>query len=63
MVCREGRIKTLKIDEVAWLLSTDIKTVQRWANAGIIKVCRITGSGKQMFRRDDVAHLLASLGV
>ena len=62
MLRQKFRIKTLRIDDVAWLLDTDVGTVQRWANSGIIKACRTTHRGEQLFRRDDVAYLLASLG-
>ncbi len=62
MLHTERRIAMLTIDDVAWLLGTDIKTVQRWANSGIIKACRATGCSKPIFRRDDVAHLLAMIG-
>jgi len=55
--------ETLKLSDVAWLLSTNVKTVQQWANSGIIKPKRITPQGELLFRRDDVARLLARLGV
>ena len=62
MLYTKLRINTLKIAEVAWLLDTDVSTIQRWVNSGIIKSCRTKPSGEPLFRREDVASLLASLG-
>ena len=62
MPCREYRIKTLDAGKVAWLLGTDSKTVQLWAYSGIIKTYRTTRYGDRLFRRGDVARLLARLG-
>ena len=62
MMRNRMRIKTLTINDVAWLLGTDVSTVQLWASSGIIKSFRTTNRGEQLFRRGDVANLLASLG-
>ena len=58
----EDKIKTLDTDKVAWLLGTDSKTVCQWANAGILKPYRTTRRGDRLFRRGNVACLLARLG-
>ena len=62
MVCHVQTPRTLKTGEVAWLLSTNTKTVQRWAEAGIMKPCRTNGRGALVFKREDVASLLTKLG-
>ena len=62
MMRNRMKIKTLSIEDVAWLLGTDVSTVKPWASSGIIKSCRTSSRGEQMFRREDVANLLASLG-
>ena len=59
----ENRINTLSINDVAWLLGMDSEAVQRWVDAGIIKTCHTTCRSNRRFRRDDIAHLLARLGV
>ena len=59
---RRYRIRTLDVDKVAWLLGTDNKTVQRWVYSGIIRPYRTTLCGDILFRRGDVAYLLARLG-
>ena len=62
MVRHEQTRRTLKTGEVAWLLSTDRKTVQQWAKAGIMRPYRTNGLGDLIFKREDVACLLAKLG-
>ena len=62
MVGREQTIRMLRTSDVAWLLSTDKKTVCRWADAGIIRAYHTSNRGNQRFKRDDVARLLAKLG-
>jgi predicted site-specific integrase-resolvase len=59
----ENRINILSINDVAWLLGIDIEAAQRWVDAGIIETCPITNHSQQCFRREDVAKLLARLGV
>ena len=59
----ENRINTLSINDVAWLSGIDDEAVQRWVDAGIIKTCPTTRRSNRRFRRDDVANLLARLGV
>ncbi|MFC1932393.1 hypothetical protein ACFLXU_02015 [Chloroflexota bacterium] len=56
------KIKTLSTDKVAWLLGTDSKTVCLWTGAGIIKPYRTNRYGDTLFRRGEVARLLARLG-
>ena len=63
MLVLKNKIKKLRIEDVAWLLDTDVKTVQRWANAGIIRPCRTAPRGDILFRLDDIARLLVRLGV
>ena len=55
-------IKTLKTNDVAWLLGTDIMTVKRWAKSGIIKSCRTTNEGEPVFKPKDIAKFLAHIG-
>ena len=62
MVRHEQKHRMLKTGEVAWLLSTDKKTVQQWAKAGIVKPYRTNGLSDLKFKREDVACLLAKLG-
>ena len=62
MLPGKRKIKTLEIDKVAWLLGTDNMTVQKWADAGILKSYPTNHRTKKIFRRKDVAVLLAKLG-
>jgi len=55
-------IEMLKIDDVAWLLGTDIMTVERWAKSGIIKPYRTTDEGEPVFKPKDIAKFLAHIG-
>jgi hypothetical protein len=59
----EGPITVLSSSEVAWLLGTDVTTIDNWVNAGIIKPCRNSSPGDKRFRREDIAALLANIGV
>jgi predicted site-specific integrase-resolvase len=52
----------LSSNEVAWLLGTDVMTLENWGNAGIIKPCRNSFPGDKHFRREDIAALLAKIG-
>lgn len=63
MLNRGHKIKTLSTGKVAWLLGTDSKTVLQWMGAGIIKPYRTNRYGDTLFRRGEVARLLARLGV
>lgn len=56
------KIRTLGTGQVAWLLGTDTKTINRWADAGILKAWRTTCRGDKRFRRVEIANLLARLG-
>ena len=51
---------TLNLEDVAWLLSTDCRTVRRWADAGILKSYQ-DRNGKMLFRRKDIARLIDRL--
>ena len=62
MVCQQQIQTMLKVDDVAWLLGTDNKTVQHWADAGVIKVFPPNGSGSLRFKREDIARILSKLG-
>jgi len=61
MLLQKFRVKTLSIDDVAWLLGTDVATIQRWVKSGILK-CQTADHGEQLFCREEVASLLANLG-
>lgn len=63
MVHNEQTITTLKTSDVAWLFGTHSNTVRRWADQGMIKSYRTAPRGDRRFRREDVARLLAKLGV
>ena len=52
----------LKVDDVAWLLGTDGRTVQHWVDAGIIKAPPPNGSSSLRFKRQDIARVLSKLG-
>ena len=58
----EYRIKTLSVGDAAWLLETDIDTMLRYVDRGIIDALDIGSNGNIEFRREDVARLLAKLG-
>lgn len=61
MLLQKFRVTTLSIDDVAWLLGTDVATIQRWVNSGILK-CQTAAHGEKLFLREEVASLLANLG-
>ncbi len=55
-------IEKLSQKEVAWLFSTDEKTVRLWAENGLIKPHIGTDGIEPQFRRADVAQLLIRSG-
>ncbi len=62
MLASKREITTLKIDKVSWLLGTDNMTVQKLADAGILKSYPTNHGTEKIYRRKDVAVLLAKLG-
>jgi excisionase family DNA binding protein len=61
MKYNDKKAEMLSTSNVAWLLDIRRNTVKQWADAGIIKAYR-NGGRDEMFKREDVAHLLAKLG-
>ena len=51
------------MNEVAWLLGIDSEVVQRWVDAGILKIWYTNFRSNPRFRREDIADLLDRLGV
>ena len=56
------RIQFLRTSDVAWLLDTQDKTIDCWTEAGILKCHHLDHRGERIFRREDIAELLARLG-
>ncbi len=54
--------KKLSQKEVAWLFSTDEKTVRLWSDTGLIKPHFCTDTIEPRFRRADITQLLIRCG-
>ena len=60
---QEGRrIRFLRTSDVAWLLNTQSNTIDCWTEAGILKCHHLDRHGERIFKREDIANLLARLG-
>lgn len=55
-------IQFLRTSDVARLLSTQNNTIDCWTEAGIIKCHHLDHQGERIFKREDIADLLARLG-
>ncbi len=58
----ETQIKTVSIDDTAWLLDVEIDTILLWVDRGIIEAFDTDSSRNMEFRREDVADLLELFG-
>ena len=56
-------IHFLRTSDVAWLLDTQNNTINCWTEAGILNAHHLDHDGERIFRREDIADLLARLGV
>ena len=56
------RIRFLRTSDVARLLNTQSNTIDCWTEAGIIKCHYLDRHGERVFKREDIADLLARLG-
>lgn len=56
------RIRFLRTSDVAWLLDTQGNTIDCWTKAGILKCHHVDRRGERIFKREDIADLLARLG-
>jgi hypothetical protein len=56
------RIRFLRTSDVAWLLDTPSNTIDCWTEAGILKCHHLDRQGERIFKREDIADLLARLG-
>ena len=59
---KERRIQFLRTSDVAWLLNTQSNTIDCWTEAGILKCHHLDRDGERIFKRQDIADLLARLG-
>jgi predicted site-specific integrase-resolvase len=58
----ETQIKTVGIDDTAWLLETNIETLLSWVDMGLLEAVDTDSNGNMEFRREDVADLLEKFG-
>jgi len=56
------RIKTVSLEDTAWLLDVDVDTLLLWVDRGVIEPVDNNISGNIEFRREDVADLLELFG-
>jgi len=56
------QIKTVSIEDTAWLLDIDIDTLLLWVDRGVIEPIDNYSNGHIEFRREDVADLLDLFG-
>jgi hypothetical protein len=56
------RIRTVSLEDTAWLLDVDVDTLLLWVDRGVIEPIDDNISGDIEFRREDVADLLELFG-
>ena len=56
------RIKSVNIEDTAWLLDVDVETLLLWVDRGVIEPVNNYSNGNIEFRREDVADLLEQFG-
>ena len=56
------RIKSVSIEDTAWLLDVDVETLLLWVDRGVIEPVNNYSNGNIEFRREDVADLLEQFG-
>lgn len=58
----KSQIKTVSMEDTAWLLDVDIDTLLLWVDRGLIEPIDNNINGNIEFRREDVADLLELFG-
>ena len=56
------RIKTVSLEDTAWLLDVDVDTILLWVDRGVIEPVDSNIYGDIEFKREDVADLLELYG-
>ena len=56
------RIRTVSLEDTAWLLDVDVDTLLLWVDRGVIEPADSNDYGDIEFRREDVADLLELFG-